>query len=49
MGVPLHVLIVEDSESENILLKPGPLTAEEWVVMKQHPVYAYEWLKSIEY
>ncbi len=23
---------------ENILLKPGPLTDEEWVIMKQHPV-----------
>jgi putative two-component system response regulator len=23
---------------ENILLKPGPLTEEEWAVMKQHPV-----------
>ena len=23
---------------ENILLKPGPLTAEEWKVMKQHPL-----------
>jgi putative two-component system response regulator len=23
---------------ENILLKPGPLTDEEWTIMKQHPV-----------
>lgn len=34
---------------DQILLKPGPLTAAEWTVMKQHPVYAYEWLAQIEY
>jgi PAS domain S-box-containing protein len=32
-----------------ILLKPGPLTEEEWAVMKKHPVYAYEWLSGIPY
>jgi HD-GYP domain-containing protein (c-di-GMP phosphodiesterase class II) len=32
---------------DNILLKPGPLTDEEWVVMKRHPVYAYEWLNRL--
>ncbi|WP_129627842.1 HD domain-containing phosphohydrolase [Candidatus Oscillochloris fontis] len=34
---------------DSILHKPGPLTAEEWVVMRRHPVYAYEWLAPIEY
>ena len=34
---------------DGILLKPGPLTEAEWVVMRQHPVYAYEWLWPIEY
>lgn len=34
---------------DNILLKPGPLTDEEWGIMKQHPIYAYELLNSIEY
>ena len=34
---------------DNILLKPGPLTDEEWVVMKKHPTYAYEMLSSINY
>jgi putative two-component system response regulator len=34
---------------DSILLKPGKLTPEEWQVMRLHPVYAYEWLKPIEY
>lgn len=34
---------------DSVLLKPGPLTPEEWVVMRQHPVYAYEMLLPIEY
>jgi len=32
-----------------ILLKPGKLTDEEWVIMKQHPIYAYEMLAPISY
>ncbi|MBC8496070.1 MAG: HD domain-containing protein, partial [Chloroflexi bacterium] len=32
-----------------ILQKPGPLTDEEWEIMRQHPVYAYEWLSPIDY
>ena len=31
------------------MLKPARLTDEEWVVMKRHPVYAYQWLNPIEY
>jgi HD-GYP domain-containing protein (c-di-GMP phosphodiesterase class II) len=34
---------------DSILLKPGELTEAEWVVMRQHPVYAYQWLKSISF
>ena len=35
--------------SDGILLKPGPLTDEEWVLMKKHPTFAYELLSSISY
>lgn len=38
MGIPDH-----------ILHKPGPLTDEEWVIMRQHPAYARELLSPIAY
>ncbi len=34
---------------DSILLKPGPLNTEEWALMKQHPVYAYQLLQSIDF
>jgi PAS domain S-box-containing protein len=34
---------------DNIWLKEGPLTEDEWVIMRQHPVYAYRLLKDIPY
>jgi HD-GYP domain-containing protein (c-di-GMP phosphodiesterase class II) len=34
---------------DSILLKPGPLDSDELVIMRRHPVYAYEMLKSINY
>jgi PAS domain S-box-containing protein len=34
---------------DSILLKPAPLTEEEWVVMRRHPMYAYEMLSPIDY
>ncbi|MCE1253100.1 MAG: HD domain-containing protein [Anaerolineae bacterium] len=34
---------------DSILLKPGPLSDDEWVVMRQHPLYAYDLLKNIPY
>ncbi len=34
---------------DSILLKPGPLLPDEWVVMRLHPVYAYRMLSPIEY
>lgn len=34
---------------DNILLKPGPLTEEEWATMRQHPLHAYEMLRGIPY
>ncbi len=38
MGVP-----------DQILLKPGPLTGDEWAVMRLHPTYAYEMLSPIDF
>ncbi len=34
---------------DNILLKPGSLTDDEWVIMRQHPTNAFHLLKDIEY
>jgi HD-GYP domain-containing protein (c-di-GMP phosphodiesterase class II) len=34
---------------DSILLKPGPLTEEEWAVMQRHPLYAYNLLSPIAY
>jgi PAS domain S-box-containing protein len=34
---------------DSILLKPGPLTEEEWKIMRLHPVYAHELLYPITY
>ena len=34
---------------DSILLKPGKLTDEEWIIMKLHPVYAHDLLYPIEY
>jgi PAS domain S-box-containing protein/putative nucleotidyltransferase with HDIG domain len=38
MGVP-----------DAILLKPGPLSDDEWGEMRRHPTYAYEMLRPIAY
>jgi PAS domain S-box-containing protein/putative nucleotidyltransferase with HDIG domain len=38
MGVP-----------DEILLKPGPLTKEEWSIMRKHSEYAYDLLRPIDY
>ena len=48
MGAMLHdvgKLGVPDS----ILHKPGKLTPEEWVTMRMHATYAYEWLSPIDF
>jgi PAS domain S-box-containing protein len=34
---------------DRVLLKPGKLTDEEWVIMRKHPQYAYDMLSSITY
>ncbi len=38
MGVP-----------DSILLKPGPLSDDEWVIMRQHPTLAYELLSPVSF
>jgi putative nucleotidyltransferase with HDIG domain len=47
-GVLLHD-IGKMAIPDRVLLKPGPLTADEWEIMKKHPQYAYELLSSIPY
>ncbi|MFA5110057.1 MAG: GAF domain-containing protein [Desulfobaccales bacterium] len=34
---------------DSILLKEGPLTSEEWVIMRQHPIFAHDLLAPIAY
>ncbi len=34
---------------DSILLKKGPLTSEEWLLMRQHPIFAYELLGPVAY
>ena len=34
---------------DSILLKPGPLTDEEWEIMRKHPEFAHDLLTSITY
>jgi len=34
---------------DSVLLKPGPLTDEEWKVMRRHPEYAHAVLSPIQY
>ncbi|MBG0788451.1 MAG: GAF domain-containing protein, partial [Anaerolineaceae bacterium] len=47
-GVLLHD-IGKMGIPDQILHKPGPLDDAEWEIMRQHPVYANEMLKSIVY
>jgi PAS domain S-box-containing protein len=34
---------------DSVLLKPSPLTDEEWEIMRKHPTYAYELLSPIAF
>jgi HD-GYP domain-containing protein (c-di-GMP phosphodiesterase class II) len=35
--------------SDTILLKPGPLTEDEWVEMRRHPVLGYQLLSAVPF
>ncbi len=47
-GVLLHD-IGKMGIPDEILRKPGPLSEKEWDMMHQHPVFAYDMLKGIDY
>jgi putative nucleotidyltransferase with HDIG domain len=47
-GATLHD-IGKVAMPDDILFKPGPLTGEEWVIMRSHPLIAAEMLKPISY
>ena len=34
---------------DKVLLKPGPLSDEEWKMMRKHPVFGYQMLKEIKF
>jgi putative nucleotidyltransferase with HDIG domain len=34
---------------DTILLKPDKLNEEEWIIMKKHPIFGYEFLKKIQF
>lgn len=45
LAAPMHD-IGKVATPDHILLKKGPLSVEEWVVMRQHPIAGYEILKD---
>jgi len=44
---PLHD-IGKVGIDDNVLLKPGPLNDDEWIIMKQHPVIGAETLREVD-
>jgi putative nucleotidyltransferase with HDIG domain len=48
MGAMLHD-IGKMGVPDSLLQKSGNLTEEEWEIMRQHPVYAFNWLSKINY
>ena len=45
MAAPMHD-VGKVATPDSILLKPGPLTPDEWEIMKQHTIHGYEILRG---
>ena len=47
--VHFYMILVRWVFPDSILLKPGKLTDEEWIIMRKHPIYAFDMLSKIQY
>ena len=59
LGLRLEITIIEHGAllhdigkigvRDRVLLKPGPLTADEWTEMKRHPELGWSLLQRVDY